>query len=272
LWFKQEFSLNLVATLFRVSVGFLLAMVVGIPVGILAGAFPRIGAFLSPLIIFGRNIPVAALVPLMIFIVQTDVLFGRGENRKIGFIFLACVAFVLADTARAILDVAERYVDTAFTLGASRWQTIMKVLVPLAMPTVFSSCRLMFGIAFGYIMLAESTREPDTYGGVGFQINIFQRLGNREQIYLILLIIPLVALIIDQTLFWIQRSLFPYQYPSGGVINRLLRGTLHTWDDLKRRVFGTPAAAQGFLNRLAAAPVGPAVAQTDASQPAEPKP
>ena len=71
------------------------------------------------------------------------------------FIFIACVAFVISDTARAIADVGSHYIDTAYTLGASRWQMILKVLVPLAMPSVFNSLRLLFGLAFGYIMLAE---------------------------------------------------------------------------------------------------------------------
>ncbi|HTN74180.1 MAG TPA: ABC transporter permease subunit, partial [Pirellulaceae bacterium] len=209
LWFEEAFARNLFATLWRVAMGFSLAVMIGVPLGVLAGCFPRVYAFLAPLIAFGRNIPVAALVPLVIFAVNYDFIFSRGENRKIMFIFIACVAFVLADTARAIMDVSERYVDTAFTLGASRWQTIIKVLVPLAMPTVFSSCRLMFGIAFGYIMLAEITREPDTLGGVGFQINTFQRIGSREEVYLIILIVPLVALVVDQFLYWVQRQMFP---------------------------------------------------------------
>ncbi len=71
------------------------------------------------------------------------------------FIFIACVAFIVMDTATAIADVSSRYVDTAYTLGASRWQIIIKVLVPLAMPSIFNSLRLLFGLAFGYIMLAE---------------------------------------------------------------------------------------------------------------------
>src|SRR5204863_7308079 len=117
-----------------------------------------------------------------------------GEQRKVMFIFIACVAFIIADTAQAILDVADRYVDTAYTLGASRWQTIIKVLVPLAMPTIFGSFRVLFGLAFGYIMLAESMKNPDDVGGLGFQINMFQKRGPREFIYLIILVIPPVAL------------------------------------------------------------------------------
>jgi NitT/TauT family transport system permease protein len=236
---RKELAINTLVTLRRVSLGFLLAVVVGVPLGIAAGCFPRFNSFLAPLVIFGRNIPVAAVVSLMFY------LFQEGELRKVMFIFVACVAFVIADTAQAIRDVATRYIDTAYTLGAGRWQTIIKVLVPLAMPAVFSSFRVLFGLAFGYIMLAEAMKEPDEFGGLGFLINTFQRRGPRGFTYLIVLIIPLVALAIDQLLFWIQRQLFPHVYGGPGWLNKLVRVVLLGWDDLKRVFFqiGPPEAA-----------------------------
>ena len=232
LWRNFELTRNTLVTLRRVTVGFGLALLVGIPLGVAAGCFPRVQALLAPLVMLGRNIPLAAVVPLMLFV------FGAGEKNKVMFIFFACVAFVISDTARAISDVAQRYVDTAYTLGANRWQTIMKVLVPLAAPTIFSSCRMMFGLAFGYIMLAESIKIADEDGGLGYQIYLFQKRGFREHIYLIILIIPVIALIVDQFLFWIQRQLFPHVYSGDGVLNYALRKVLHLWDDLKSMVFG----------------------------------
>ena len=145
--------------------GFGLAAVVGVPVGVLCGCFHRIGAFFAPLTIVGRNIPIAALIPL------TFSLFGIGEFQKMMFIFIACVAFVVSDTATAIGEISSRYVDTAYTLGASRRQIILKVLVPLAMPSVFNSLRLLFGLAFGYIMLAELVKFGGESGGLGDIIN-----------------------------------------------------------------------------------------------------
>lgn len=248
LWFEQELTRNIGATLQRVTLGFLLAVAVGVPLGILAGCFPRVNAFLTPIVMFGRNIPIAALLPLLILVVQNDFIFSATEQRKILFIFVASAAFILADTARAISDVAQRYVDTGYTLGASRWQTITKVLIPLAAPTIFSSCRLMFGIAFGYIMLAESIKEAGGAGGLGFQIQTAQRRGDRETIYLIILIIPVIALIIDQFLYWVQRSLFPYQYPSDGLLHGAVRFVMHSWDDIKRAVLGS-SVSDAFLAR-----------------------
>jgi len=261
---RKDLALNTLVTLRRVALGFLLAVLVGVPLGVLAGCFPRFNSFLVPVVIFGRNIPLAAVLPLLLY------MFQQGEQRKIMFIFIACVAFVIADTAQAIRDVAERYVDTAYTLGANGWQTIIKVLVPLAMPTIFSSFRVLFGLAFGYIMLAESIKDPDDFGGLGFQINTFQRRGPREFIYLIILVIPLVALAVDVALFWIQRQLFPHVFGGPGYLQRLVRFSLHAWDDVKRIFFTYEPPAIASAVQPPASGVAPAAVNT--VPPENPKP
>jgi len=227
LWFDYALTRNLIASLRRVVLGFALAAAIGIPLGILCGCFPWANSFLAPINVFGRNIPIAALIPL------TFALFGIGEFQKTMFIFIAAVAFVMMDTATAVADVSGRYIDTAYTLGASRWQIITKVLVPLALPRVFNSLRLLFGLAFGYIMLAELVTEGGGAGGLGKIILIAQRRGHGETILLILMVIPAVALVIDRMLFMIQKSLFPYQYGSVGVLHNAWRGLMHGIEDLK---------------------------------------
>jgi ABC-type nitrate/sulfonate/bicarbonate transport system permease component len=227
LWFDRALTRNVLVTLKRVSLGFALACAVGVPLGVLAGCFAWVRAFLAPLVIFGRNIPIAALVGL------TFLFFGIGESQKVMFIFFACVAFVLADTTRSILDVGQEYVDTAYTLGASRWQAIIKVLVPLAMPGVFDSLRLLFGLAFGYVMLAELVRMGNEAGGLGNIINVSMRQGPREHVYLIVLIIPLVALALDRVLHLMQRQLFPHRYGGSGWLNQGLREALAGWEAVK---------------------------------------
>lgn len=244
LWFDRGLTRNLLVTLKRLTLGFGLAAVVGIPIGVLCGCFTRINAFFLPISLFGRNIPLAALVGL------TFSLFGIGEQQKIMFIFIACVAFILSDTAGSIQNVGIQYVDTAYTLGASRWQVIMKVLIPLAMPNVFNSLRLLFGLAFGYIMLAETIKLGSESGGLGDIINISMRRGPREHVILVLLIIPVVALGIDRILLWIQRELFPHRFGGAGILNQAVRALLHGWEDFKGLFFRRtqPAASAVTAN------------------------
>lgn len=248
LWFGDALTRNLFVSLRRVVLGFLLATAVAVPLGVLCGCFPWINSFFAPVNVFGRNIPIAALIPL------SFALFGIGEPQKVMFIFIAVVAFIMMDTATAIADVSGRYIDTAFTLGASRLQIIMKVLVPLAMPRLFNSLRLLFGLAFGYIMLAELVTEGGGVGGLGNIINMAQRRGHRETILLVLMVIPAVALAIDQLLYMIQRSLFPHQYGGSGFLHIVWRGLMHLCENVKRLIVkpvplqaGQRAALEGRL-------------------------
>ena len=231
LWFHQALTRNLLVSLRRLVLGFGLAALLGVPIGILCGCFSRVHAFFTPWTIFGRNAPMAALISL------TFTLFGTGELQKVMFLFLACVAFIISDAARAITDVGAQYVDTAFTLGATRRQVITKVLVPLAMPDIFNSLRLLFGLAFGYIMLVE-TFTAEELGGVGYILNFaMSRGGKKEHIYLVLMLIPLVALGIDRLLYWVQRQLFPHRYGSAGLLHILVRAGLRALEDVRHLVW-----------------------------------
>jgi ABC-type nitrate/sulfonate/bicarbonate transport system permease component len=193
---------SIAATLKRVLIGFGLAALVGVPLGIAAGAWRVVEAAGAPLALFGRNLPVAALIPL------TILWFGIDETQKVMFIFIACVPFVYADAVAAIVSVPDRYVETAQTLGASAPQIVRKVLVALALPDIYNSLRHLFGLAFGYIMLAELINAQH---GLGYLLMTSQRRGLSEHIILILLIIGLLAFSIDRLLFWFQRGLFPHR-------------------------------------------------------------
>jgi NitT/TauT family transport system permease protein len=193
---------SIAATLKRVLIGFGLAVVVGVPLGIVAGAWRVVEAAGAPLALFGRNLPVAALIPL------TILWFGIDETQKVMFIFIACVPFVYADALAAIVGVPDRYVETAQTLGATSFQVATKVLVTLALPDIYNGLRHLFGLAFGYIMLAELINAQH---GLGYLLMASQRRGMSEHIILILIIIGLLAYGIDRVLFWFQRGLFPYR-------------------------------------------------------------
>lgn len=273
LW-KRGLSRSIVISLVRVIGGFLMAASIGVPLGVVAGSYPRVNAFFKPLVIFGRSIPIAALIPL------TMVWFGLGEFNKVMFIFLATLAFVIFDTVNTVNAVPDRFIDTAYTLGAhgsrkkgariaaivgvvygllimigwyllgeghggglnaeasgSAWaaqlfttagfmrfaagfgigfalwfpiaghQVLRKVIFPLALPDIVNSLRLIFGLAFGYIMLAEVVNAKT---GIGALIINSQRRGINEHIYLCLFIITMVAWGIDRSIMLLQRQLFPH--------------------------------------------------------------
>jgi len=202
LLYERGLLQSIAATLKRVLIGFGLAVLVGVPLGIAAGAWRVLEAAGAPIALFGRNLPVAALIPL------TILWFGIDETQKVMFIFIACVPFVYSDAVAAVVGVPDRYVETAQTLGAKAHQVVLKVLVTLALPDIYNSLRHLFGLAFGYIMLAELINAEH---GLGYLLMASQRRGMSEHIILILMIIGLLAFGIDRILFWFQRGLFPYR-------------------------------------------------------------
>jgi hypothetical protein len=116
---------------------------------------------------------------------------------------------------------------------------------------------LLFGLAFGYIMLAELVTLGENAGGLGHIINVSQRRGNQEHIMLILMIIPVVALALDRALFWIQCQLFPYQYGGAGILNRLVRVAMHGWESFKGLFFSPIDYRQVVRDTTPASQVAP---------------
>ena len=205
LFTERALVASIAATLKRVFGGFALAIAFGVPLGIVAGSYRLFDALTKPLSVFARNVPVAVLIPL------TILWFGIDETQKMMFIFIATVPFVFFDSVRAIGTVHDRYVETAQTLGASPRQIVSKVLIALALPDIFGGLRSLFGLAFGYIMLAELVNAEH---GLGFLLMTSQRRGLTEHIFAILILIGLLAYGIDRVLFWFQKGLFPYRSAS----------------------------------------------------------
>ncbi|HEX3763641.1 MAG TPA: ABC transporter permease [Kofleriaceae bacterium] len=193
---------GIIATLERVVGGVLLAAVIGVVLGVLAGTNRALGSAVAPVVIFLRSIPMGALLPLMLM------LFATGEKQKVMFIFFAIVPFVFSDTVKAISIVPQRYIETAQTLGASNRQILRKVLVPLALPDIVTSLRFQFGLALGYVMLAEAIATPS---GLGVMLNNNERMGNIEQNYALLFIIALLAFVIDFLIRFFQRGVFQWR-------------------------------------------------------------
>ncbi len=193
---------GILATLERVFKGVGLAALIGISVGVVAASHRGVGATMAPLVIFLRSVPMGALIPL------TLMLFSDGEKQKWMFIFIAIVPFVFSDTVKAISIVPERYVETAQTLGASRFQIIRKVLLPLALPDILTSLRFQLGLALGYIMLVEIINAPR---GIGALFLGSERQGLFEHTYLLLFVVALIAFTLDLVLRTLQRGVFAWR-------------------------------------------------------------
>jgi NitT/TauT family transport system permease protein len=190
------------ASIQRVSLSFLLALAIVVPLGILMGAFGSIRAVFTPISTASGYIPIATLVPL------TMSWFGIDELQKIMFLAMAFGIYLLPMVVKAIESVDEIYLRTSYTLGASRLDAIRHVLIPIALPELWHAMRLAFGVGWTYIVLAEVVVMVD---GLGFLIQNSFRRGPREHIYLVILVITLIAWAADLAWQRLGRVLFPYR-------------------------------------------------------------
>jgi ABC-type nitrate/sulfonate/bicarbonate transport system permease component len=202
LWFDRALTRNLGVSFMRVVEGFALALVVAFPLGLFMGSFTKVRAAFTPLTIFGAYLPIPTLVPL------TLSLFGTGELQKVVFLALAFSIYLVPLFVAAVDAVDDTYLRTAYTLGATKSQTVGRVLLPISWPEIWQAMRLGFGVGWSYILLAEMV---DVGRGIGGIIITSQRRGPREHIYLVLVIIVLVAFLTDKVWAAAGRWLFPYR-------------------------------------------------------------
>jgi NitT/TauT family transport system permease protein len=177
-------------------------MVIALPVGILMSSFGSARATFAPMVTASGYIPIAALVPL------TMSWFGLDESQKVVFLAMAFCIFLLPMVVRAIDSVPEIYLRTAYTMGATRWHIIRRVLVPVALPDIWHSMRLAFGIGWSYLVLAEVVVKT---GGLGDLIDTARRRGMSGRIYLVIVIITIIAWVADLLWARIGMLLFPYR-------------------------------------------------------------
>lgn len=203
LWSVRLLPKNILYSFLRVSAGFLTAFIVVFPIALLMGTFSKIKALFSPLVLFSGYLPIPALVPL------TMCLFGTNETQKIMFLAIGFAIYLLPLFVKAIDDVDNVYLQTGYTLGANKYQTLNKILLPVAMPSIFDAMRMGFGVGWGYIILAEMV-DMGSYG-VGALILTSQRRGPREDIYLVLIAIVVMAFITDKIWEKCGERLFPYR-------------------------------------------------------------
>ena len=186
----------------RVGESFILALVIVLPLGILMGSFGSVSAIFTPVSTASGYIPIATLVPL------TMSWFGIDEFQKVMFLAMAFGIYLLPLVVKAISSVPDIYLRTSYTLGASRFDVITKVLIPIALPDLWHAMRLAFGVGWTYIVLAEVVVMVD---GLGFLIQNSFRRGPREHIYLVLAMIVVVAFFTDRLWAAVGRFLFPYR-------------------------------------------------------------
>lgn len=194
------------ASVFRVTVGFLVAALLGVPLGIFMGSLKSFEAFFEPVLSFIRYMPASAFIPLFILWL------GLGESEKIAVILFGTffpLALMIMDVTK---NVPNDLIETAYTLGVSRWGVFRRIILPASLPGILDTLRIAFGWAWTYLVVAEIVAAGS---GLGYMIMQSQRFLKTGNIIVGIIVIGIIGIIIDMVFKWLYGRLFPWMGKGG---------------------------------------------------------
>jgi NitT/TauT family transport system permease protein len=177
------------ASLLRVSAGFLLAVVVGVPLGLWMGWVRGAFKTLNPIFQILRPISPIAWIPIAIL------WFGVGDASPIYLIFISSVFPMIVQTIAGVHTIERRYLWAAENFGVSRTRLFMQVVIPAVLPQIVVGMRIGLGVAWLVVVAAEMIA---LRSGLGYLIIDSRNAGNRYDLVIAgMIIIGLIGLSLD---------------------------------------------------------------------------
>lgn len=190
------------ASLWRVFRGLFWGIVVGVPVGMAMGLSNRARGFFDPIVEIFRPIPPLALVALFI------TFFGLGDGAAWRLLTWASV-FIMIIAARSGVQAANlSKVRAAYSLGANKRQVLTRVLLPNALPELFTGLRVSLGVAWGTLVAAELTGLPD---GLGAMIQASRGFLRLDVMVVGIIVIAVLGVLMDFALRFAESKLIPWR-------------------------------------------------------------
>lgn len=181
--------------------GFICAVVVGVPLGLLMGWFRLFDRFMRPLFEIIRPIPPISWIPIIIL------LLGIGLKAKMVIIFFAAFIPSLINSYTGNRLTNQVYINVAKTCGASNWRTFFRVGIPSALPMVFAGIRISLGSSWSTLIAAEMLAAT---AGVGFLIMMGRTYTRIDIIIAGMVVIAIIGLLLSMILTAVERSVIKW--------------------------------------------------------------
>ena len=197
----QGIALQLFSSLKRVFGGFALAIAVGIPVGLLIGMSKMVQTAFNPYIQILKPVSPLAWLPLALFV------FKDVDTTAIFVIFITSIWPIIINTALGVRSVSEDFLNVAKVLQLTAFERVFQIILPVAVPFIFTGMRLSLGIAWLVIVAAEMLT-----GGLGIGFWIWDEYNNLNYSHIIIgiILIGMVGYILD-TIMGIIADYFDYR-------------------------------------------------------------
>jgi len=186
----------------RVVQGFVLAALIGVPLGLLIGWSKFISQMLDPLIQSLRPIPITAWLPFSIAV------FGIRDVGSIFLIFLGGFYAIVVNTTQGARDVDRNLVRAALMMGASRAQLLYRVVLPAAMPSIFTGLRIGLGISWTAVIVSEMVAVKS---GLGYVLWDAYYVGRMDIVLADMVSIGAMGYISDRIIVFIERKVLVWR-------------------------------------------------------------
>jgi ABC-type nitrate/sulfonate/bicarbonate transport system permease component len=188
-------------TVGRVAQGYLAALALAIPLGLVIGALPLLDKLTAPIVVFCRSVATLSLLPLVI------VWFGAGELTKVVLIGYGCFWTMLSNVIAGVKYVDPALVRAARSFGLAGIELYRSVILPAALPRIFAGARMALGVGFMVIVGAEMIGTIEGLGALIMEARTFYR----SEITIVgMLIIGLLGFAISSGLSALERLLLPW--------------------------------------------------------------
>jgi ABC-type nitrate/sulfonate/bicarbonate transport system permease component len=185
-------------SLFRTLTGFALGVLLGVPIGLLAGYSRRAGAMISPIMAFIRPIPPIAFIPMAVLY------FGLGEVGKIVLIFFVSFNYVQANAQAGAANFPIAYRRASESLGLTKAQTFYRIVLPGALPQIFTGLKVALALSWAVVVAAELV---GAQSGLGFMISDAALLFRIPVVYIGVVLIGAIGLILNFSLNLVEHKI-----------------------------------------------------------------
>lgn len=192
---------QILASLQRVAIGYSLAAILGISLGIVIGTSKVMSKALDPMIQLFRTVPPLAWVPISLAALR------QNEPSALFVIFITAIWPILINTAVGVKQIPQDYNNVAKVLQLSRRDYFFNILIPSALPYIFTGLRIAIGLAWLAIIAAEIIMSGIV--GIGFFIWDAYQNNKVSEIILALVYIGVVGLLLDKAMLWVQSRILP---------------------------------------------------------------
>lgn len=193
---------HILISMYRILAGFGLGCAIGVPLGITMGLSGVVRGTFDPIIELYRPVPPLAYIPIVI------IWLGIGDGSKIALLFLATFAIMVINSRSGVKSVSIEKIHAAYSLGATRWQVLVHVILINALPEIVTGMRVAMGVAWGTLVAAEMVAATS---GIGWMVINAARYLRTDIVIMGIIVMGVIGYGYDLVLRKLARMLIPWK-------------------------------------------------------------